>query len=220
MKIVVQTIEKGKLGTTNYQLRTKERVAFNIKKFYIYLIMNDKFENIRFVMCTNLSHECEEEMFNVLTYIRDKFGISVFNELHAIKVQRIELEEYPSGENYIADERTIVINRDYFGLDAGKETKNKVIIDNFRKIFICQIGHYLFYTKNLLGGMLKVYLDNKEYLDKNYSSNYIRTLSPEDSLKEIFAQAFYDFCDGTLENKVNNKKNSLFDFIQALEVKD
>jgi hypothetical protein len=66
--------------------------------------------------------------------------------------------------------------------------------------------------------MLKVYVDSKEYIDKRYSSDYIRTFSRDERLSEIFAQAFSDFCDNTLDNEFNNKRNSLFDFIQSLEI--
>jgi hypothetical protein len=123
---------------------------------------------------------------------------------------------YTIGRIYFKEKRYIALNKKYFSVHPDKEIKE--IIDKlggFKKVFICQIGHHLFHitTRDILQEMANIYNDSKEkeYIEKHYNSDYIKIIKPCNRLSEIFALAFYDFCENNLD-----KDNKLFDLIESI----
>ena len=174
-------------------------------------------ENIRPVRLEILSYECPREMYEIIIDIKNRFGKNIFSRLKEIKAEEMDSIS-PYGGDCIYDDKQnifiIIIDVTYFALNPKKSAE-------FKKVFMYQIGHYLFKAKKLYTIMYNICNDeeHKEYIKHHYNFDHIKNPKVFRVLSEIFAQAFFEFCENRLEKDLNGKTNQLFYLIQLMEAK-
>ena len=171
---------------------------YSSNKNYFDLIIKDFGEKTEFCTIKELSNTYLYEIYITLKFIQEiLYNKDLYNELKEIRLEKLENEfwggkEYPRFGCYKTNNRIISLNIRYFGSNVSDNDKAEVKEDTFADTIMHEIGHYVLIKYNKLEKTKKLYNTVEKcrnYFDQ-FDSDYLRSLSEDERIHELYARAF------------------------------